>query len=134
MNWQYISGFFDADGSITFVRNHKNEERSPQISFSNNYKEILIEMRDFIEEELNIKGTITKKKAQKDTHSDNYDLSYNYFPKALLLKKKLKLKHPKKIWRFNLLLQLNACTPRNGKYTQEIKNERDRLTKEFFSQ
>jgi hypothetical protein len=33
MNWSYVGGFFDADGSITLERIHSNQERTMQISF-----------------------------------------------------------------------------------------------------
>ena len=41
MNWEYISGFFDADGCITISKPTKNKNKTIQISFHNNEIEIL---------------------------------------------------------------------------------------------
>lgn len=62
MTWEYISGFFDADGSISAVRVHSNTNKTIQVSFHNNELRILEEIKSFIFSELGIIGSITKKK------------------------------------------------------------------------
>jgi hypothetical protein len=133
MNWNYISGFFDADGSITAIKNHRNEEITVQLNFSNNEKSILEDIQSFILKELKIKGFISKKKAKEKNHTDNYDLKYTYFPKCLLIVSKLKSKHSKKVHRISLLKELHSLTPRNGKYTKELLQKREKVINNFFS-
>ena len=48
MNWEYISGFFDADGSISAISTHKNRNRTIQLSFHNTEKSILEDIQRFI--------------------------------------------------------------------------------------
>ena len=67
MDWSYISGFFDADGSISLVKKNQNNNtnKSIQISFHNTQLSILEEIKNFIDMDLNIKGFISTKKAKK---------------------------------------------------------------------
>jgi len=131
MNWNYISGFFDADGSITFVKVHKNGMKTPQLSFSNNEKNILIEIKEFIQKELNIKGFICKK---VQNNFVNYELRYTYLPKILLITKYINSIHPKKRFRINLIqTKLINIIPRNGKYTKELLLEYEEFENQFFS-
>ena len=62
MNWNYISGFFDADGSIQLNKIHPNQLPSPVITFHNNERVILEKINKFIYKQLEIKGTIVTKK------------------------------------------------------------------------
>ena len=117
MTWEYISGFFDADGSITVAKYQKNEQPTIQISFSNNEKNILEEIRDFIKKEININGSISKKLPKKETHSINYELKYVY-KNAYCLSKYLNPLHDKKAYRIKIYEQIQQATPRNGKYTK----------------
>ncbi len=133
MNWEYIAGFFDADGSITLVVNSKGREKSPQISFHNNELNILEEIQDFILKELNIKGFISKKKKAKDHHGQQYDLKYEGFPKCIAISKNLKSFHQKKIKRLILIELIHKVTPRNGKYDEQTLKTRSELEVQFFN-
>lgn len=124
MNIDYISGFFDADGSITLSRKYKSAKyRSIKLDFSNNELYILEEIKEFLLTK-NIKSYISKKPAKKITHQDSYSLSVqgSY---ALRLCKLLNLKHSKKIHRINCVNKYwNKVTIRNGKYTNtQIKSK-----------
>lgn len=131
MNWNYISGFFDADGSITFIKAHRNGMKTPQISFSNNEKDILIEIKDFIQKELDIKGFICKKVQGKYI---NYELKYTYLPKIMLITNHMKSIHPKKKFRIHLIrTELINIIPRNGKYNNNILIKYNEFEKQFFS-
>lgn len=132
MNWNYIIGFFDADGSITLTRNKKNEMKTIQISFHNNEVCILDQIRYFIIKELNVMGTISRKNARKRTHQDSYDLKYSN-KRAYDLLNKLKSIHPKKSHRIKLAKQIQRYTPRNGKYTNKMRDRRIQLEAEFFN-
>lgn len=131
MDWNYISGFFDADGSITFVKHHKNSMKTPQLSFSNNEKSILIEIQEFIYNELKIKGFISTKKQHNYT---NYELKYVYIPKVLAIVNNINSLHPKKSYRINLIKnKLINIVPKNGKYNEELINKYNEFEKQFFS-
>ena len=69
MSWDYISGFFDADGSLTLTINKAQQFKTVQLSFHNNELSILEEIRQFIENELGIKGSIATKKPEKEAHN-----------------------------------------------------------------
>lgn len=133
MNWEYITGFFDADGSISLIKKNKGREKSPQISFHNNELNILIEVQEFILKKLNIKGFISKKKKAKDHHGQQYDLKYEGFPKCSAIGKNLNTKHYKKAKRIALIYLIHAVTPRNGKYDEQTLKTRSELEFQFFN-
>jgi len=123
MNWEYISGFFDADGSVTLSKLQKNKNKTVVISFHNNEKTILESIQEFILKETNVKGFITHKKQKKENHNDSYSLNYSYIPKVIELIKFMNVLHPKKKHRFEIIKKLKDVTKRNGKYTEvELKN------------
>lgn len=132
MNWEYITGFFDADGSVTIVKQGKGRHKSPQISFHNNEIDILIAIQAFIFRELSIKGFISKKKKKEEHHGQQYDLKYVDFPKCVKIMNNLKSIHSKKIKRFSIIEKLYILTPRNGKYTEDISDQKSILEEEFF--
>ena len=128
MNLSYISGFFDADGSISLLSIHRNEHKSIQVSFCNNQLELLEEIEGFLETSLQIKGSISKKKARKPGHSDNFELKYTRNA-ALMLIEHLDSHHPKKKYRIDVALHYyQEVTVRNGKYS-----EADLVRKEAFN-
>lgn len=133
MTWEYISGFFDADGSITISKDSINQEPHISISFSNNERTILELMKDFILNETTVKGFIVHKKPKNVNHADSYELCYSSTPKALLLSKFIQSNHPKKVARLLLIPQIKELTPRNGKYSQETLLKRRALIQHFLS-
>jgi hypothetical protein len=132
MNWEYISGFFDADGSITISVLSKGKNKTPILSFHNNEISILEEIKEFILNELNIKGFITHKKSKKETHNDSYSLNYKYFPKVIEIMSKFNIKHPKKRHRYEIILKIYELTKRNGKYSEEELKKKLDMEKLFW--
>jgi len=133
MNWNYISGFFDTDGYITMVSPNKGKNKTLYIGFTNVELNILEEIKDFIQSELNVKGSISKKTARKENHSDSYDLKYLY-NNALKVIEQIETYHPKKKHRKEIITeQYLKLTPRNGKYSDEMKKEREKMIDTFFS-
>ena len=133
MNWNYISGFFDADGYITMVIPNKNKNKTVIVGFTNVELDLLETIRDFILEDIGVKGHISKKPARKETHSDSYDLSYKY-NSGLSVITNIESFHPKKIHRKNIVEEnYLKLTPRNGKYTKELKEKREKMVLSFFS-
>lgn len=133
MNWDYISGFFDADGSITFAKAANSKNKTISINFTNVQKDVLIEISEFIKIELGFKGFISRKPPRKISHKESYQLQYVYFKKCIPLIDKIKTIHPKKKHRFELAKKLYECTPRNGKYSKNKAELRLNLEKDFFN-
>lgn len=131
MTWEYISGFFDADGSITAAKASKNGSKVIQISFANNELNILKDIQQFILKDLNIKGAISKKTPKQESHSINYELKYVY-QNGYKVSLKLNSKHKKKKARIELYKEIQKLTPRNGKYTTELTLARNQKLEEFF--
>lgn len=133
MNWNYISGFFDADGYISMLRPNKNKNKTLYVGFTNVELDILNEIKTFIEFELGVKGTITKKTSNNENHSDSFELKYVY-NNALKVIDNIDTRHPKKKHRKNIIIeQYSKLTPRNGKYTEEMKEKREKMVESFFS-
>lgn len=132
MNWEYVSGFFDADGSVTLSKLQKNKNKTVVISFHNNEKTILESIQEFILKETNVKGFITHKKQKKENHNDSYSLNYSYIPKVIELIKFMKVLHPKKKHRFEIINKLKDVTKRNGKYTEEEMKNRYEIEELFW--
>lgn len=131
MNWKYISGFFDADGSVTLATHTRGKNRTLQVSFHNNELTILKEIQAYIYEQLNLKGSISTKKARKNTHQDSYDLKYSYSG-AMQVANKLDSMHPKKVHRIKIYNAIQEVTPRNGKYSKALLSKREQLEQEFW--
>jgi len=70
MNWDYISGFLDADGSVQLIKIHKNQLPSPVITFHNNERELLECIEKYIYNQLNVKGTIVTKRKKGYSSSE----------------------------------------------------------------
>ena len=132
MNWEYISGFFDADGHITLCATNK-KEKTTHVGFTNIDIKLLEEVRDFILSEINVKGVISKRTSKKENHSDCYNLVYRY-DAALKVSEKLNSRHFKKKEKIKLVLSTyKSVTPRNGKYTEDLKEKREKFVNDFFS-
>lgn len=134
MNWGYISGFFDGEGYITFLKVRFEQEKTPCLGFTNNEINILQEIQEFIYLKLGIRGFICGRKPRKLNYHSSYDLKYTHLPKILKIINKLVLEHNKKKFRCNLIkTKLQQITPRNGKYTEEMFLKRKQFEQEFFS-
>ncbi|MFH6985582.1 LAGLIDADG family homing endonuclease [Marinoscillum luteum] len=117
MNWSYISGFFDADGSIQLNRIHRNQLPSPVMTFHNNERVILELIKAFIYDELNVNGTIVTKK--KEGYADQFELRYSYFSKFKAIVGELVIHHPRKLKRIEFIQKYQGLSKRNGKYSNQ---------------
>ena len=132
MNIQYISGFFDADGSITMVRSSRSAYfRHPKIDFSNTQLTILQEIQNWLTEQ-GIKSYISEKPTKKKNHSTSYTLGISY-NSALQMCKLLTSHHPIKKHRIATINKYySRLTKRNGKYTEREKQSKFALERLFF--
>lgn len=132
MNNEYISGFFDADGYVTLVKMAKNRRRTIVIGFTNNKIDILEDIKSFLETS-GASGIISTKKPRSANHQTSYDLKFVGFNNAKKLIPIINTRHSKKKSRFELIDELIELTPRNGKYTESISNERSIVEDKFLS-
>lgn len=135
MDLNYISGFFDADGSITLCRNNKKDiYKSIKIDFTNTYLQILLEIQKYLIENYELKLFISTKQSKKENHATGYSLSCSSNQKCLKLCKLLNSKHPKKLHRINTLLKYhNIVTVKNGKYSISQNNKKIAYERLFFN-
>lgn len=120
MNLDYVSGFFDADGSISMAYSCKtNPFKTIKIDFTNTKKSILIEIQKYLLTH-GIKTYITEKVPYKENHSIGYTLSCSSNGVSIKLCKLLKSIHPMKQHRINTVLKYHEeVTSKNGKYTSK---------------
>ncbi len=107
MNWHYISGFIDADGSIILFK--QGNRYYPRIGFHNTCLEILVKIEEFILKKLNIKGTISSYLPKTDHGEVQYTLTYSSYKSVLPILARLQLRHPKKNYRKNTIDLLNRA-------------------------
>jgi len=134
MTLQYISGFFDADGSITMSKNSKLDPyKTIKMDFTNTYIIILEEIQKYLLDVHGIKSYISTKPSKKETHNIGYSLSCNSNQECLKLCKLLESHHPKKLHRINTVLKYhNIVTMRNGKYTDKQVTRKLAYERLFF--
>lgn len=120
MNLNYISGFFDADGSISLCKSHKTDKyKSIKIDFTNTELELLKEIQQFLIDNYQLKLHISTKPSKKENHSISYALSCTGNQNCIILCDLLKSQHPKKLHRINTILKYhNIVTIKNGKYKE----------------
>jgi hypothetical protein len=125
----YAAGLFDGEGSISLVRQKNNRSHSPQVAVASTDHEVL----DWLQKRFG--GSIVTKQPYKTNHSVSYDWRLTD-RRALNF---LQLIRPflvieRKIRRVDLLLtDYIACTPRNGRYTEELAERKKALVETFFS-
>jgi hypothetical protein len=125
----YAAGILDGEGSIALTRNRKGRWPSPQVSVASNDRELLEWLRE------RFRGSITKKTPRQSSHSVSYDWK-------LTDRRALHFLHTvrpylviyRKIERAEVLLEAYLdCTPRNGRYSTEVLQRKQRLIELFAS-
>jgi hypothetical protein len=125
----YMAGLFDGEGSVTLVRHRSNRTPSLQVSVaSTDYEVVLWCQKRF-------GGSIVTKQPRKVNHSVSYDWRLTDRQSLLFLEMiRPYLVIERKIRRIDLLLSdYLACTPRNGRYTDEMAKKKKKLIETFFS-
>jgi hypothetical protein len=134
MTLQYISGFFDADGSITMGKDSKSDTyKTIKLDFTNTYITILEEIQKYLLDEYGIKTYMSKKPSRKENHNISYSLSCKGNQECLKLCRLLDSHHPKKLHRINTVLKYHdVVTIRNGKYTDKQATRKLAYERLFF--
>ncbi len=124
----YIAGLVDGEGTIALTRRHKNENRQLEISISNTEMELLEYLLDTIGT-----GRITRKKTYSNKHTPSATYLISNRQALRLLEQIFPFLLTYKQHRASLILQdYLRLTPRNGKYSQELRQKRERFIERFF--
>ena len=114
----YIAGLIDGEGTITLCRKHKNENRQLAVSISSTEKYLL----EYVLEVVGT-GKITTKKTVKTHHSPSFTYAiYNRQALNLLTQISPYLRTYKKHRSQLILKDYLRLTPRNGKYSEELRS------------
>lgn len=113
----YIAGLIDGEGTITLTRKHRNENRQLSISISNTERRLL----EFVHQTV-AAGKITGKRITKTCHTPSFTYAiYNRQALNLLIQIEPYLR-TYKAGRAELIIRdYLALTPRNGKYSEELR-------------
>jgi len=125
----YLAGLIDGEGTITLTRKHRNENRQLAVTISNTEKALLVYVLHTIGA-----GKITGKRTSKTHHTPS--LTYALYNRQAL--KLLEQIHPYlktyKNRRAKLILRdYLALTPRNGKYSESLRQARKRFETEVLA-
>lgn len=127
--YAYTAGLIDGEGTITLTKTHSsNEFRYPVISITSTTYSFLSYMKE------QFGGTISTHKSYSDKHKVSWhwtlvgskviSLLPNIIPYML---------EPNKIYRAKLIIdQYSALTPRNGKYTDKMREDKHKFEYDFF--
>jgi len=124
----YTAGIIDGEGSVLLSRIHTGKTRSPVISVSSTTYDILLYLKE------TFGGSISKHKVYKEHHKQSWSwkICYN---KALEFCNDIYpyLKEPIKRKRAKLITEkYKDCTPRNGKYTNNLIKLKEEFEQQFF--
>ena len=135
INDSYISGFFDADGSITMSKSgHNDSYRTLKIDFTNTQLETLKDIQKYLQDTYGLKVFLVTKPSTKEQWSESYTLTTSANRVCYKLCEIIKSHHPKKIHRINTVLKYhNVVVKRNGKYNEREKMRRLAYERLFFS-
>ena len=117
----YIAGIIDGEGTITLNRKHRNNAHSPEITVANTDLRLL----EWLKEKLG--GSIRKKIKKLSHHNQAYTWMIRNDRVINLLSEIedyliVKREHSELITK-----KYKACTPRNGKYNEELLNKKMEL-------
>jgi hypothetical protein len=125
----YIAGIIDGEGTITLSRKHKNENRQLAVSISNTDLVLL----KYVEKTVGA-GKITNKKVTQEHHTKSYTYAiYNRQALKLLEQMQPYLKTYKATRSELILRDYIALTPRNGKYTDDQRADREQFEREVLN-
>lgn len=128
INAAYIAGIIDGEGTITLSRKHKNDNRQLSVTISNTEMPLLEFILNTIEA-----GKITNKKVYKDHHTPSMTYALSNRQALDLLAQITPYLQTYKKERAELILKdYVRVTPRNGKYTESLKTEREEFIDAFF--
>ncbi len=118
-----IDGLIDGEGTITLSRKHRNENRQLAITISNTERQLL----DFVLDTVGA-GKITGKRTTRTNHTPSFTYAiYNRQALQLLAQIHLHLRTYKSERASLILSKYLKLTPRNRKYTESLRQEREQF-------
>ena len=125
----YAAGILDGEGSIALTRNRRVRWPSPQVAVATTDRELVEWLRQ------RFGGVIVRKRTYQPQHSPSYDwkLTDRRALKFLERIRPFLVIHRKRARCDLLLLEYLASTPRNGRYTQALRERKQRLIESFSS-
>lgn len=132
-SWEasYIAGIIDGEGSISLTRMHVNEHRRPCITVASTDRELLIYIQTLSGGRIN-----NKKNYDPVRHKDSYTLNIKKKDDVLSLLKQISpylrvdKKRNRALW---ILKNYEKVTPRNGKYTPQLLEQKKAFENAFFN-
>jgi len=116
----YIAGIIDGEGTVTLSRRHRSENRQLVVSISNTERPLLEYVLDSVGA-----GKITGKRTYQSHHTASYTYTISNRQALALLGQIFPYLKTYKAKRSDLILRdYIRLTPRNGRYTPEIKQAR----------
>jgi hypothetical protein len=125
----YLAGLIDGEGTIALSHRHRGEERQLVVSISNTERELL----DYVLETVGA-GRITAKRTYDTNHSPSFTYSIDNRQALELLQQIAPFLRGYKRQRAALVLEdYVRLTPRNGRYTSEMKTQREAFIVRFLA-
>ena len=116
----YIAGLIDGEGTVTLTRKHKKDYRQLALSISSNERVLL----EYVLKRTGV-GFITNKRKSAKHHAPSYNWAAYNRQALAVLKQVLPHLRSYKRKRTNMILKTYLeVTPRNGKYTKELLDEK----------
>ena len=123
----YLAGLVDGEGSITLSRAHRNEMPSPELTITNTCQSLV----EWVKQITNC-GLIISRSPRRPHHKPAFVWSVGKTDKCLNLLQEIRPYLRVKDRQADLLLnRYKASTPRNGKYTPAVLEEKLRLVEEI---
>ena len=116
----YAAGFVDADGYVSLAQIQKGKFRVPYVQVTNADSDIIWFFQ------LNFGGRARKRRTVNPFQNDLYEWTLTY-DAALDFLRAIRpfMQHQKKTERIDLIMaDYKRLTPRNGKYTEEMRAEK----------
>lgn len=125
----YLAGLIDGEGTITLARKYKGAHRHLLVSISNTERSVL----EWVQKVIGA-GRITTKRIYKPGHTPSYTYAISNIQALALLQQLAPYLQSYKRRRAELvLMKYQALTPRNGKYSARVLEQREQFIKEFFA-
>jgi hypothetical protein len=124
----YIAGLIDGEGTITLTQEHANESRRLVVSISNTEYALLEYVKHVC-----AAGRITNKRISQPHHTPSFAYKISNRQALALLEQIYPFLRSYKADRAALVLREYVnLTPRNGKYTDALRQARDAFEQEFL--
>jgi hypothetical protein len=125
----YIAGLIDGEGTITLSRKHRNENRQLCVSISSTERPML----QFVFDTVGV-GKITNKATSSSRHAPSFTYAITNRQALMLLEIVSPWLRSYKKQRASLILRdYVRLTPRNGKYSDTLKQERKEFENEVLA-